>query len=95
MLPRKRIPTHPGEILSEDFLKPLGVTQVALAAHLRIPVQRINELVRGRRGVTPQTAWLLAGALGTTPEFWVNLQSQHDLAESRPSQTIRQVASAG
>lgn len=69
MLPRKRITTHPGEILSEEFLKPLGITQVALAEHLDIPVQRINELVRGKRGVTPETAWLLAGALGTTPEF--------------------------
>ncbi|MCA1708430.1 MAG: HigA family addiction module antidote protein [Actinobacteria bacterium] len=80
MLPRKRMPSHPGEILIEDFIKPLGVTQVALAEHLNIPVQRINELVRGKRGVTPETAWLLAGALGTTPEFWLNLQANHDLS---------------
>ena len=78
------MPTHPGEILLEDFLKPLGVSQVALAEHLEIPVQRINELVRGKRGVTPETAWLLAGALGTTPEFWINLQSNHDLVRNRP-----------
>ena len=76
MLPKNRIPTHPGEILLEDFLKPLGVSQVALAEHLDIPVQRINELVRGKRGVTPETAWLLAGALGTTPEFWINLADE-------------------
>jgi hypothetical protein len=56
MLPQKRIPTHPGEVLSEEFLKPLGLTQVALAEHLGVPVQRINELVRGKRGVTPGTA---------------------------------------
>ena len=94
MLPRKRVPTHPGETLLEDFLKPLGVTQVALAEHLGIPVQRINELVRGKRGVTPETAWLLAGALGTTPEFWINLQTQHDLAASRPRRKVQQVARA-
>ena len=94
MLPRKRVPSHPGEILLEDFLKPLGVTQVSLAKHLDVPVQRINELIRGKRGVTPETAWLLAGALGTTPEFWVNLQTQHDLAASRPARKVRQVARA-
>ena len=88
MLPLRRIPTHPGEILAEEFLAPLRLTQVALAAHLRVPVQRINELGRGKRGVTPDTAWLLAGALGTTPEFWVNLQSAHDLARQRPRQRI-------
>ncbi|HEX9712756.1 MAG TPA: HigA family addiction module antitoxin, partial [Actinomycetota bacterium] len=84
MLPNKRVPTHPGEILSEEFLKPLGLTQVALAEHLEVPIQRINELIRGKRGVTPETAWLLAGALGTTPEFWLNLQANHDLAKARP-----------
>lgn len=54
MLPKNRIPTHPGEISLENFLKPLGISQVALAEHLDIPVQRINELVRGKRGVTPR-----------------------------------------
>jgi len=92
MLPRKRTPTHPGVILTEEFLKPLGVTQVALAEHLAIPVQRINELVRGKRGVTPETAWLLAGAFGTTPEFWISLQANHDLAASRPARKVRQLA---
>jgi addiction module HigA family antidote len=77
MLPRKRTPTHPGQVLNEDFLKPFGLTQVAVAEHLRIPVQRINELVQGKRGITPETAWLLAGAFGTTPEFWSNLQTNH------------------
>ena len=95
MLPKNRIPTHPGEILLEEFLKPLGVSQVALAQHLDIPVQRINELVRGKRGVTPETAWLLAGALGTTPEFWINLQTNHDLARNRPTNKIRQLAGSG
>ena len=95
MLPKNRIPTHPGEILLEDFLKPLGVSQVALAEHLEIPVQRVNELVRGKRGVTPETAWLLAGALGTTPEFWINLQANHDLVRNRPKKKVRQLAAAG
>ena len=95
MLPKNRIPTHPGEILVEEFLKPLGISQVALAKHLGIPVQRINELVRGKRGVTSETAWLLAGALGTTPEFWINLQTNHDLVRNRPRKKVRQLAAAG
>jgi addiction module HigA family antidote len=88
MQPDNRIPTHPGEILLEEFLVPLGQTQVALAEHLGVPVQRINELVRGKRGVTPETAWLLAQALNTTPEFWLNLQVAHDLALNRPSRRV-------
>lgn len=95
MLPKNRTPTHPGEVLSEEFLQPLGITQVALAEHLDVPAQRINELVRGKRGVTPETAWLLAGALGTTPEFWLNLQSNHDLVRSRPSHPIERFAATG
>ena len=95
MLPKNRIPTHPGEILLDDFLKPLGVSQVALAEHLDVPVQRINELVRGKRGVTSETAWLLAGALGTSPEFWVNLQASHDLVRNRPKKKVSQLATAG
>jgi addiction module HigA family antidote len=89
MSPENRIPTHPGEILSEEFLKPFGVTQVAFAKHIGVPVQRINELIRGKRGITPATAWLLAQALKTTPDFWMNLQVAHDLAKNRPARTIR------
>ncbi len=95
MRPKDRIPTHPGVILSEEFLQPLGVTQVALAAHLGIPVQRINEIVRGKRGVTPETAWLLAQAFTTTPDFWINLQTAHDLALSRPAKAIPPLAALG
>jgi len=94
MLPESRIPTHPGEVLREEFLKPLGLTQVALAEHLGVPVQRINELVRGKRGVTPETAWLLAGAFGTTPDFWINLQTSRDLATTRPAQEVPQLVKA-
>lgn len=88
MLPENRIPTHPGIILREEFLKPLNLSQVALAQYLGIPTQRINELINGKRGVIPETAWLLSGALGTTPEFWVNLQTSYDLALSRPKKKI-------
>ncbi len=86
MIPKNRLPTHPGEILSEEFLMPLGVTQVALAQHIGVPVQRINEIVRGKRGVTPETAWLLSQAFGNSPEFWVNLQTNYDLARTRPKE---------
>jgi len=84
-VPTQRVPTHPGEILLHEFLVPMEVTQVRLAAHLGVPVQRINELVKGKRGITPDTAWLLAGALGTTPDFWMNLQAQYDLSVHRPA----------
>lgn len=83
MRPENRIPTHPGEILAEEFLSPLGVTQVSLAEHIGVPVQRINEIVRGKRGVSAETAWLFSQAFGTSPEFWVNLQTGYDLAASR------------
>jgi addiction module HigA family antidote len=95
MIPSHRVPAHPGEILAEEFLKPLGMSQVALAAHLGVPVQRINEIVRRKRGVTAETAWLLAQAFGTTPEFWSNLQAFHDLALNRPKKRIRRFRQAG
>jgi addiction module HigA family antidote len=89
MIPTHRIPTHPGEILLEEFLSPLGITQVQLAGHLGIPIQRVNEIVRGKRGVSPDTAWLLSKAFSTTPEFWLNLQAAHDLALTRPDKPVR------
>ncbi len=88
MRPDNRTPTHPGEILLEEFLKPAGLTQVAFAAHLGVPLQRINQVIKGKRGVTSGTAWLLSQALGTTPEFWMNLQSAFELAIARPDETI-------
>jgi len=89
MLPAKRVPVHPGEVLLEEFLRPLGITQVAFAAHVGISLQRVNEIVRGKRGVTPETAWLLSQAFSTTPEFWLNLQTAHDLAKARPTRKVR------
>jgi addiction module HigA family antidote len=88
MIPENRVPTHPGEILLEEFLKPLGLSQVALAEHLGIPTQRVNEIVRGKRGITPETAWLFSQAFGTTPQFWLNLQMQYDLALNKPQRQI-------
>ena len=95
MPPENRIPTHPGELLQEQFLAPLGLTQVALAEHLGVPVQRIDEIVRGKRGVSPETAWLLAQAFDTTPEFWLSLQMNHDLAASRPTRTVPRLQNVG
>ncbi|MGH9364034.1 MAG: HigA family addiction module antitoxin [Thermoanaerobaculia bacterium] len=91
MKARHRVPTHPGEILLEEFLRPLGHTQVAFAAHIGVPVQRINEIVRGKRGITPETAWLFSHAFGTTPEFWLNLQAAYDLAVQRPSRRVQRL----
>ncbi|MES1245122.1 MAG: HigA family addiction module antitoxin [Acidobacteriota bacterium] len=88
MLPENRIPTHPGEILQEEFLRPLGLTEAVLAAHLGVPAQRIEEIVRGERGITPETAWLLSQAFGTTPELWATLQTNHDLASHRPGKVV-------
>lgn len=94
MLPKNRVPTHPGKVLLEEFLVPFGITQVGLAEHLEISLQRINEIIRGKRGVTPETAWLLSQAFGTTPEFWLNLQANHDLAKSRPARVVRRLRNA-
>jgi addiction module HigA family antidote len=79
MLPKNRPPTHPGEILLEEFLKPRGMTQAELSVKLDVPLQRVNTIVNKKRGVTPETALLLARAFETTAEFWMNLQTKYDL----------------
>ncbi len=83
MLPTHRTATHPGQILFQEFLEPMQLTQAELARALRIPLNRVNELVRGKRGVTPETALLLAGYFKNSPEFWMNLQTAHDLTMAR------------
>ena len=95
MIPSNRTATHPGVILLKEFLEPLELTQKALARHVGIPVQRVNEIVRGKRGVTPETAWLLSEALRTTPEFWLNLQSVHDLSANRPDRHVQPLVAVG
>ena len=95
MIPSNRIATHPAAILLKEFLEPLELTQKALATHVGISVQRVNEIVRGKRGVTPETAWLLSEALQTTPEFWLNLQSIHDLSANRPEHHVEPLLAVG
>jgi antitoxin HigA-1 len=82
MTPRNRITTHPGEILREEFLRPLDITVNALAMALRVPANRIGAIVKGERAVTADTALRLARYLGTTAEFWLNLQTMHDLTKT-------------
>lgn len=72
-------PIHPGEVLREEFLEPLGLTAHALALALRVPPPRVNDIVRERRGISPDTALRLARHFGTTPQFWLNLQASFDL----------------
>jgi len=78
-IPTDREPTHPGEMLLEEFLIPMGLTQRELAEGIRVPYQRVNELVNGHRGVTPSTALRLARYFGNSEGFWMNLQLRWDL----------------
>lgn len=78
-VPTNRAPIHPGEMLREEFLIPIDITQRELANGIRVPYQRVNELINGKRGVTPSTALRLAKYFGTTPGFWMNLQLRWDL----------------
>jgi antitoxin HigA-1 len=78
-LPRNRPPTHPGEMLFEEFVKPLGLTQTELARSLGVSYPRLNEIVKGRRAVTPNTALRLARVLGMSADFWLGLQHDWDL----------------
>lgn len=87
MIPSNRPPTHPGEILYEEFLKPKEMSQVELARRMGVPIQRINTLINGKRDMTAETAVLLSRVLGTTPEFWMNLQCACDLYVAR--QTLK------
>lgn len=78
-------PTSPGEILAEEFLGPLHISQNGLARALHVPPRQINEIVHGKRAITTRTALLLARYFGTTPEFWINLQTHYDLVRERES----------
>jgi len=95
VIPSHRKVTHPGAILLKEFLEPMELTQKTLAVHLGIPVQRINEIVRGKRGISPETAWLLSEAFGTSPEFWLNLQSAYDLSSHKPKQHVPPLVQIG
>ncbi len=78
-----RVTTHPGEVLAEEFLKPLGLSVNALAMALRVPATRIGAIIKGERAVTADTALRLARFFGTSPEFWVNMQALYDLTKAR------------
>jgi addiction module HigA family antidote len=77
------VTTSPGEMLAEEFLKPLGLSQNRLAMNIRMPSTRIGEIVRGKRAITPDTALRLARFLNNSPEFWLNLQQMHDLTKAK------------
>ncbi len=99
-VPTHREPTHPGEMLLEEFLKPMELSQRDVANGIRVPYQRVNELVNGRRGITPATALRLAKYFGNTADFWMNLQLRWDLYHAQQSEapalrTIRRLKRAG
>ena len=85
-IPTHRAPTHPGEMLLEEFLSPMGLTQRELAGAIRVPYQRINEIINGRRGVTPSTALRLSKFFGMSADFWMNLQLRWDLYRVQQSE---------
>jgi antitoxin HigA-1 len=78
-----RVSTHPGEMLREEFLTPLNLSQNALAMRIRVPATRIGEIVKGKRAITPDTALRLGRFFGNSPEFWMNLQQMHDLSKAK------------
>src|SRR5438477_4247233 len=83
MLKRKLAPVHPGEILREEFLAPLGISQYRLAKEVSVPPRRINEIVQGTRAISADTALRLARYFGTSERFWLNLQARYDLEIER------------
>ena len=87
-VPTHRSPIHPGEMLLEEFLIPMNLSQRDLADGIRVPYQRVNELVNGRRGITPGTALRLARFFGTTPDLWMNLQIRWDLFHAQEAEKI-------
>jgi addiction module HigA family antidote len=85
-IPTHRAPTHPGEMLLKEFLIPMGLTQRDLANSIHVPYQRINEIINGRRGVTPSSALRLSKFFGVSPDFWMNLQLRWDLYFAQQSE---------
>lgn len=91
-LPKNRPPTHPGEMLVEEFLNPLGMTQTQLAERIGVSYPRVNELVHGKRGVTPDTALRLSKLFGNTPDFWLNGQLAWDLWHAMRTKEAKSIA---
>lgn len=92
MSEEKMAPVHPGEILLEEFMKPLGITQYRLARAMKVYPRRVNEIVHGQRAITADTALRLARYFGTTPELWMNLQSHFELERARDELEARILA---
>ncbi len=92
-IPTHRQPTHPGEMLREEFLSPMNLTQKELADSIQVPYQRINEIVAGKRGVTPSTALRLAKYFGMSADFWLNLQIKFDLylAQKKEQEVLKTI----
>ena len=86
-IPTNREPTHPGEMLLEEFLKPMGISQRKLANLLQVPYQRVNEIINSKRGITPSTALRLALVLEMSEDFWLNLQLRWDLYRARQKES--------
>ena len=95
-IPTDRAPTHPGEMLLEEFLKPMGISKQELARSIRTPYQRVNELINQRRGITPGTALRLARFFGNSAAFWLNLQLRWDLwqAQEAEADVLRKIRPA-
>ncbi len=91
-LPSERPPTHPGEMLLEEFLKPLGISQSAFAVRLGVSFPKLNEVIRGKRAVTPDTALRLAHVLGMSADFWLGLQVDWDLWHAMQSEKAAEIA---
>lgn len=93
MLPTKRAPTTPGEVLREEFLAPFQLTQGVLAERMGVPTETVNRIVNGKRAVTAPTALRLARVFGTTPEFWMNLQNRLDLwrAQNEHASSLKKI----
>ena len=90
-LPRKRPPTHPGEMLLDEFLKPLGISQSALAARLGVSFPRLNEIIRKKRSLTPDTALRLERVLGMPADFWLGLQTDWDLWHALHGRNVAEI----
>src|ERR1035437_9590539 len=86
---KKMSPIHPGEVLAEEFLQPLGISQYRLAKQIHVPAPRINEIVLGKRGITAETALRLARYFGNSAQFWMNLQTRYDLERAEDAMNGR------
>src|SRR5436305_10319373 len=92
-IPTNRAPTHPGEMLLEEFLKPMNLTQTELATRISVPLNRVNEIIKGKRGITADTALRLARLFGMDAQFWLNLQAMWDLYQAEHSPSAAEINS--